>query len=140
MNASTRIPGSPKKRDSRRGATAVEVALLMPLFMMLTLGMLDFSRALFVRHALLEAAQAGARVAALPSTSTNDVSTEAHRVLDAASLSGSGIVSSNVGSAGARGATTTVAVTYPFVTLSGQFVPGWNGTVTMTQTAFIRHE
>lgn len=140
MRAGTRQERTPGRPAAQAGATAVEMSLLLPLFMMLTLGMVDFSRALFVRHALLEAAQAGARVAALPSTAASDVSTEAHRVLDAANLPATNIASTNVGSSGSRGTTTSVSVSYPFVTLSGQFVPGWTGTVTMTQTAFIRHE
>lgn len=138
----TRKEGPSATRRSRiqRGATAVETALLLPLFMMLTLGMVDFARALFVRHTLLDAAQAGARIASLPWTTDSSVTAEAHRVLDAANLASSNISASNVGSQGSRGASTSVTVSSPFVTLSGAFVPGWTGTFTMTQTAFIRHE
>jgi Flp pilus assembly protein TadG len=52
-----------KARD--RGATAVEVALLMPILLLLVMGIVDFGRALHAQVTLTQAAREGARVAAL---------------------------------------------------------------------------
>lgn len=52
--------------DARdRGATAVEVALLMPILLFLVMGIVDFGRALHAQITLTQAAREGVRVAAL---------------------------------------------------------------------------
>ena len=54
------------KSDARdRGATAVEVALLMPILLVLVMGIVDFGRALHAQITLTQAAREGVRVAAL---------------------------------------------------------------------------
>ena len=50
-------------RTLQRGATAVEFALVMLLFLMMILGMVDFSRMLFAWNSATEATRAGARYA-----------------------------------------------------------------------------
>ncbi|MFQ5967553.1 MAG: TadE family protein [Acidimicrobiia bacterium] len=46
--------------ESERGASAVEMALVTPLFLLLVLGIVDLGRALYTDLALKEAAQEGA--------------------------------------------------------------------------------
>jgi Flp pilus assembly protein TadG len=48
-----------------RGAAAVEVALLLPILLVLVLGIIDFGRALHAQITLTQAAREGVRVAAL---------------------------------------------------------------------------
>lgn len=48
-----------------RGATAVEVALLLPILLVLVMGIVDFGRALHAQITLTQAAREGVRVAAL---------------------------------------------------------------------------
>lgn len=50
-------------RPLQRGATVIEFALVLLVFLMFTLGILDFSRMLFTWNAAAEAARAGARYA-----------------------------------------------------------------------------
>ncbi|MFS8101284.1 pilus assembly protein [Lentzea alba] len=63
-----------KARDG--GATAVEVALLMPILLVLVMGIVDFGRALHAQITLTQAAREGVRVAALkqpnPATRTQN--------------------------------------------------------------------
>jgi Flp pilus assembly protein TadG len=55
--------------DARdRGATAVEVALLMPILLFLVMGIVDFGRALHAQITITQAAREGVRVAALKQT------------------------------------------------------------------------
>jgi Flp pilus assembly protein TadG len=62
-----------------RGATAVEVALLMPILLVLVMGIVDFGRALHAQITLTQAAREGVRVAALkqpdPAGRTRDAAT-----------------------------------------------------------------
>jgi Flp pilus assembly protein TadG len=53
-----------------RGATAVEFALVLPMFLMLVFGSIEFGRLLWTRQALQEAAIAGARCMAIAQGST----------------------------------------------------------------------
>lgn len=52
-----------RRRSSRRGATAVEMAILMVVFLTLVLGMLDMGLAVFRYHVLAQAARFGSRQA-----------------------------------------------------------------------------
>ncbi|MDQ0824914.1 Flp pilus assembly protein TadG [Arthrobacter sp. B2I5] len=53
------------KRDSERGAAAVEFAILLPLLLMLVLGTIEFGRAYNAQITLTNAAREGARVMAI---------------------------------------------------------------------------
>jgi hypothetical protein len=53
----------PTSRKSQFGATAVEFALVVPLFLGLVFGVMEFSRLMFVYSTAVEATRLGARVA-----------------------------------------------------------------------------
>ena len=50
-----------QRTNRRRGGTILELALILPIFLMLSLGMLDLGRAVFRYHVLNQAACQGAR-------------------------------------------------------------------------------
>lgn len=137
-----------RKRDHRsagakgaqRGAATIEYALTLPIAIVLLLGSIDMGRAYLQVHALLEAAQAGVRIASLPNATTSQVQAAAQEILDPANVDDWQIQSSNVGGAASRGATSSVTVTAPFQTMTGSMIPGWTGVVTLTRTASMRHE
>lgn len=65
MHAAIELRSGPRERDllahpscraglwrDRRGATALEFAIVLPVLILLTLGILEFGRALFVKHSL----------------------------------------------------------------------------------------
>jgi len=52
-------------RSPRRGANAVEFALLLPVLLTFTFGIMDLGWSYFIRHAAGSAAAAGARAGAL---------------------------------------------------------------------------
>jgi Flp pilus assembly protein TadG len=89
--------GSTQRR--RRGAALVEMALVLPIFMMVVLGIIEFGRALWVGNMVTNAAREGARSAVLDGSSNAAVRTEIQSFLTA-SL---GIPSSAV--------TTTITIT-----------------------------
>lgn len=59
-------------KAGQRGATAVEFALVLILFLTFTLGIIDFARMLFTWSAANEAARAGTRYAVVCSTPLDD--------------------------------------------------------------------
>ena len=56
------------RSQNRRGATVVEMAFVAPVFFLLVFAIVEFGRAVMIKHSLTEAARAGARTAALAST------------------------------------------------------------------------
>lgn len=62
----------PALKIRQAGATAVEFALVLLLFLMFLLGITDFSRMLFTWNAAAEAARAGARYAVVCADTSND--------------------------------------------------------------------
>jgi Flp pilus assembly protein TadG len=53
------------KQPSRRGAAMVEAAIILPVFLVLTLGMIDLGIAVFQNNAICEASRQGARIASV---------------------------------------------------------------------------
>ena len=60
-------------RRSRRGAAAVEFALVAPLFFLLIFGMLEFGRMVMVQQLLTNASREGARLGVLDGQTRQDV-------------------------------------------------------------------
>ena len=65
-----RCPGLPRITATEDGATAVEFALVAPMFLMLVFGAIEFGRVLWTEQALQETALAGARCMAIAQTRT----------------------------------------------------------------------
>ena len=60
-----------KNRNNIRGATLVEFALILPVFLFLVFAILNFGRALQIYQTLTNAAREGARYSAAPYEGTN---------------------------------------------------------------------
>jgi len=71
-------------RHKRRGAALVEMALTLPLFFMVVLGIVEFGRAMMVSQLLANAAREGARLAILSGNSNSDVETAVRDFLETA--------------------------------------------------------
>jgi Flp pilus assembly protein TadG len=84
-----------RKAAGRGGASALEFAIVAPLFFLLVFGLVELGRCLMVQHLLTNAARQGCRVAVIEGKTTADVNTTVTNL-----LSGQGI----------SGATTTVQV------------------------------
>lgn len=66
---------SKSKRNRRRGAAAVEFAVVAPLFILLLFAIIEFGRAMMVQQMLTNATREGARQAALPDATAAAVKT-----------------------------------------------------------------
>ncbi|MFT4471609.1 TadE/TadG family type IV pilus assembly protein [Arthrobacter sulfonylureivorans] len=54
-----------KSRNSERGAAAVEMAIVLPLLVLILMGIMEFGRVFYVQISLSHAAREGARYAAI---------------------------------------------------------------------------
>ena len=62
-----------QKKNDRRGAMAVEAALILPLLLMLTLGAIKYGWLFLKAQQITNATRHGARLAILPDSTTEDV-------------------------------------------------------------------
>jgi Flp pilus assembly protein TadG len=68
----------------RRGAAAVEMALIMPVFLMLVFGIIEFGRAMMVSNMVTNAAREGARMAILDGSTNADVTSAVQTFMNSA--------------------------------------------------------
>jgi Flp pilus assembly protein TadG len=72
----------------RRGASAVEFALIAPFLAALVLGMIEIGRGLMVKETLSDAAQKACRTAALPGKTSANVQSEVDNIMSDNNVSG----------------------------------------------------
>ncbi|MFW6456931.1 MAG: TadE family protein [Planctomycetota bacterium] len=75
------------KREKRHGQAVVEFALVLPIFLLLILGAVDFGRAYYRLHLLTNSAREGARTASLPESTESEVHDIVENFLTNAGLS-----------------------------------------------------
>jgi len=67
------VSRKPSTRSSRRGAAAVEFAVVAPLFLLLLAGIIEFGQAFRIEHAISNACRRGARASIVDGSTTNEV-------------------------------------------------------------------
>lgn len=114
--------GNNSKR--RKGAAAVEFAVVAPMLIALVFGMIEFGRAIMVQQVIVNASREGARMAVVEGTSAADVNAAINAQLTAANIdnpkivfkvNGNAVSDPTVGSAG-DAITVDVSVAYADVT------------------------
>ncbi len=80
----------------RRGAAMVETALVLPVFLLLVLGIIEFGRALMVANMVTNAAREGARMAILDGSTNSQVQTAVEDFLVASLGVASGDITTNI--------------------------------------------
>lgn len=68
-------------RASRKGMAVVELAIIVPVLVFLTLGMIEVARGLMVKETLSNAARKGCRTGILPSGTTSSITADVNQVL-----------------------------------------------------------
>ncbi len=113
-------------RPSRRGNAVLETALVLPILLALSFGLVEFGYFFYVKHNLQGAAREGARVAITPSATNTDVTNAILAALTPAGLHTSGYTvtldPSDV-SAAATGSNITVTVSCTWGTVGAGFRP-----------------
>ncbi len=83
-----RRPRTPGVFQLRRGAAVVEFAFVAPVFLLFLVGILEFGRVMTVKNVLTNATREGARMATLPGSTTDSVTTATTQYASTAAISG----------------------------------------------------
>jgi hypothetical protein len=81
------MPDMTLRRRIPRGASTMQMALILPVLLMLTFGAVDFGYYFFVKNTLVGAAQAGVRAAVPQAAANADVTTAVNSIMQAAGIS-----------------------------------------------------
>lgn len=81
-----------RKRKQRRGAAVVEFAMIVPVMLVFTFGMIELSRMSMVKESLTQASREGARVGVRPAATSDDVMTRVNEELEILGLQTASIV------------------------------------------------
>lgn len=117
-----------RRRGRRPGQALVEFALIAPIFILLILGVVQFTRAYQIYVVLTDAAREGARTAVLarPSITMDTVVARVNTHLASAALDTAGTIKTVTGFKVAGGST-RVSLSYPYTMVWLQSIMGWTG-------------
>ena len=77
-----RMGGGSRRPAGRRGAVILEFALILPVFLFLTVGLMEFARAYEIWQVVVNSAREGARIVALPPGSQSSEEIVRNRIDD----------------------------------------------------------
>jgi Flp pilus assembly protein TadG len=129
-------------RSNRRGAAAVEFAIVAPVFFLLVFGMIEFGRMVMVQQVITNASREGARIAVLDGTTGAEVLAAVDDYLSPANLTGADVtVDPTEPSTAGYGEPVTVTVSIPFADVSWLPAPMFiSGDTDLTATTVMRRE
>jgi Flp pilus assembly protein TadG len=130
-------------RSRRRGAAAVEFAVVAPVFLLLVFGIVEFGRMLMVHQVLTNAAREGARRAVLRGTTSADVVNTVRNYLAGTSINAQAAtvaLSPESPSSSSAGDPMTVAVSIPFAEVSWLPTPAFLGDKKLSASSTMRRE
>jgi hypothetical protein len=107
-------------KKSERGQSLVEFALILPLFMIVLFGIMEFGRLWEMSNLITSASREGARVAAISGSSQSQAINAAQHVLSAANIDDATVTVSGPNSE----SEVSVTVTLPYTPLTGSIIPG----------------
>ena len=117
-----KLIGSNLRRDrSRRGAALVELAIVMPILCLLTLGLMEYGWVFLKVSQLNQAARHGVRTAVRPDATTDNVNAAVAAMMTQAGLKAADytLTYTNIGVAVGQPITVHVSVNYNKITLTG---------------------
>lgn len=123
----------------RRGALVVEMALLLPILLLLIFGITEFGRAWMTLNVMATATREGARLAVVTEPSVSDVTARVTEVLDAARITASSITVTGP-EPGDPNRAVRVAVAVDFTVIPGRILGAFSGTIPLTASTTMRHE
>ena len=136
-------PASLKRSNTRkrRGAAAVEFAVIAPLLFAVVLGVVELGRAIMVHQTLVSTAREACRVAVLPGTTNEDVIDRATTSLNAAGITSFTVtMNPDPPSGAAEGTAVTVTIKVSFNNVTWLPVPIYLGGKNLTASSVMRRE
>ena len=122
-------------RKSQKGQSLVEFALILPVFVVLLFGIMEFGRLWEMANVLTSAAREGARVAAVTSPDVSKATSAAQRVISAGNITQSVITVSGPNSSNE----VTVTVSAAYTPMTGSIIPGL-GPLSISRSTTMRWE
>ena len=130
---------SPKRVPKhRRGATAVDFAIVSPIFFLLLITSFEVARLNVIRHTADNAAYEAARIAMVPGATAAEAVNEANRIMNIAGARGSN-VTVNPATIGLNTQQITVTVDIP-LGQNGWITPRFTGASTIRSQATLKAE
>jgi Flp pilus assembly protein TadG len=130
-------------RRPRAGATVVEMALMLPLFILIVVGIIEFGRAFMVQQMVTNASREGARHATLPNTTENEVVAIVRDYLATGRINRD-VVQVTVDPTNLQNAATgtqvSVEVRVPYSDVAWMPTPWFLGQTTLNSVTVMRHE
>ncbi|MBN2089299.1 pilus assembly protein [candidate division KSB1 bacterium] len=111
-----------KKFGNQAGQSLVEFALVLPVFIIVIFGIIEFGRIWMTMNVITSAAREGVRIAAVTPPDVARVQNTVQNLLNASNINGA--IITVAGPNAAREVTVTVQCTYTPIT--GAIIPGFN--------------
>lgn len=128
-------------RKNRVAAAVVELAIVLPLFLLLVLGMIEFGRMIMVQQIITNASREGARRAVLDKATAQEITNLLQQYLSNSGIQGATVtVSPNPPSSAGYGEPVRVTVSVPFNQVSWLPAPIFLGGRVLTSTTAMRRE
>lgn len=99
-----------KSKSAKKGAALVEFALVAPLLVLFTMGLIDIGRMTMVKQLLINASREGARSATLPNATSEKIVSQVEQMLTNSGVTGSVTLSPDQLTAASPGSTIKVTV------------------------------
>ena len=132
------------RRNERSGTSAVELALIMPVFVMLVMGQIETSRLGMVSQMMTTAAREGCRVAVINGSALSDVQTRVNSLLNPLGITPTSFSVSCTGNTtwnqAPMGTPITVSLSIPYSQVSLLGTPLFLGDAVISGTATLSSE
>jgi Flp pilus assembly protein TadG len=134
-----------RRRLGDSGQALVEFALVAPILLLLVLGIVDFGRAFYTYHVMVDAAREGARVGVIakPSTTADTVAYRINTLLHGAGLDTTNATKTMSGFHAGTDTPFTVSIAYPYTIRWITPFLGWTNaqaSFTLNTSAVFRNE
>jgi Flp pilus assembly protein TadG len=128
-------------RRNQRGASAVEFAVVAPVFFLLIFGMIEYGRMVMVQQVITNASREGCRRAVIDGSTYNDVQAAVNNYLTSAGIKNTTLtVNPNPPNTATAGSPVTVTVSVPFSQVSWLPSPMFLGGTQLRATTVMRRE
>ena len=132
-----------KRLRSESGASAVELALLLPVLMMILFGIIEFGMALYRQAILTNASREGARlgiVQSIPPIANAAVDARIDTYLTAAGINPGTVTRNTPVLTGGTGSNVTVTLTLPYTYVVLPGLTSITPSINLVATTVMRHE
>ncbi len=139
-NTALRGPLSVKRQALRWGASAVEFAIVAPVFFMMIIGFIEFGRALMVKQVLVNASRVGARQAITTGATAANVASSTTSYASSVAVNNVVVTTSPNPATAAPGTMITVTTSVGYNQVSWLPAPWFLGGKTLSASSTMRKE